>query len=116
MTIGDRGSGRGDARDAEDEGEERGLGYSDGMVIAGDTSTSARRGQVEALRRLDGPTRLQMALRMSDDSRAVTLAGIRHRHPDWTDDEVHLELLRLLLGPELATAVARHRHRHRAGA
>lgn len=76
------------------------------MAIARDTSTNARRVQVEALRRLDGPTRLQMAFRMSDDSRSVTLAGIRHRHPNWTDDEVHVELLRLLLGRELATAVA----------
>jgi hypothetical protein len=79
------------------------------MTIARDTSTKARRVQVEALRRLDGPTRLQMALRMSDDSRDVTLAGIRHRHPDWTDDDVHRELLRLLLGRELATAVAERR-------
>ena len=76
------------------------------MTVARDTSSAARRVQVDALRRLDGPTRLQMALRMSDDSRDVTLAGIRHRHPDWTDDDVHLELLRLLLGRELASAVA----------
>jgi hypothetical protein len=79
------------------------------MTIARDTSTKARRVQVEALRRLDGPTRLEMALRMSDDSRDVTLAGIRHRHPDWTDDDIHRELLRLLLGRELATAVAERR-------
>lgn len=76
------------------------------MTIARDTSTKARRAQVEALRRLDGPARLQMALRMSDDSREVTLAGVRYRHPDWADDEVHRELLRLMLGPELAKTVA----------
>jgi hypothetical protein len=75
------------------------------MTLARDTSAAARRVQVEALRRLDGSTRLEMALRMSDDSRAVTLAGIHHRHPDWTDDQVHRELLRLLLGRSMATAV-----------
>ena len=80
------------------------------MTVARDTSAAARRIQIEALRRLDGPTRLQMALRMSDDSREITLAGIRHRHPDWTDDDVHRELLRLLLGRELAATVA-HRRR-----
>ena len=80
------------------------------MTVARDTSAAARRIQIEALRRLDGPTRLQMALRMSDDSRDITLAGIRHRHPDWTDDDVHRELLRLLLGRELAATVA-HRRR-----
>jgi len=82
------------------------------MPVAHDTSVAARRVQIEALRRLDGPARLEMALRMSDDSREVTLAGIRHRHPDWTDAAVHQELLRLLLGPELATAVT---ERHRSG-
>lgn len=79
------------------------------MTVGDDTSVGARRVQIEALRRLDGPTRLQMALRMSDDSREITLAGIRHRHPDWTDAEVHRELLRLLLGRELAAAVTQRR-------
>lgn len=46
-----------------------------------------------------------MACHMSDDAREVTLAGIRHRHPDWTDDAVHRELLRLTLGAELADRV-----------
>jgi hypothetical protein len=45
-----------------------------------------------------------MACRMSDDARDVALAGIRHRHPEWTPDAVHRELLRLMLGPELASA------------
>jgi len=65
------------------------------------------------LRRLDGPKRLEMALRMSDDSRAVALAGIRHRHPDWTDEEVHRELLRRLLGRALATVVLDRPRSHR---
>lgn len=75
------------------------------MTVTRDTSTAARRRQVETLRRLDGPTRLQMALEMSEEGRQVTLAGIRHRHPDWTDAAVHRELLRLMLGRDLATAV-----------
>lgn len=75
------------------------------MTVTRDTSADARRVQVEALRRLDGPTRLQMALEMSDDARSVSLAGIRYRHPDWTDAAVHEELLRLMLGRRLATAL-----------
>lgn len=75
------------------------------MTVTRDTSAAARRVQVEALRRLDGPTRLQMALEMSEEGRRVSLAGIRYRHPDWTDAAVHQELLRLMLGRELATAV-----------
>jgi hypothetical protein len=75
------------------------------MTVTRDTTAAARRVQVEALRRLDGPTRVRMALEMSEEARQVSLAGIRHRHPDWTDAAVHRELLRLMLGRQLATAV-----------
>ena len=80
------------------------------MTITRDTSAAARRIQVEAFRRMDGPTRLGMALEMSEEARAVTLAGIRHRHPEWTDTAVHRELLRLMLGRELATTVLGRQH------
>ena len=77
------------------------------MKRAPDTTDAARRLQVEALRRLGGPTRLAIALQMSDDSREVTLAGIRYRHPDWKAAETHAELLRLMLGRDLSAAVVR---------
>lgn len=83
------------------------------MTLARDTTAAARRVQVDALRRLDGPTRLRMALQMSDESRDVTLSGIRHRHPDWGEPAVHGELLRLMLGAELSTAVLRRLSIHR---
>jgi hypothetical protein len=75
------------------------------MTLARDTTPAARRMQVLAFQRLDGRTRLRMALQMSDDSRGVTLSGIRHRHPDWSELATHAELLRLMLGTELSTAV-----------
>jgi len=82
------------------------------MTAMRDTTASARRVQVEAFRQLDGPTRLLMACQMSDDSRAVTLSGIRHRHPDWSEAAIQEELLRLMLGRDLAaTVLARRRHR-----
>jgi len=77
------------------------------MTRTRDTTAAAHRAHVEALRRLDGPTRLEMALQMSDDSREVTLSGIRHRHPDWMAGEIHAELLRLMLGRDLAAVVLR---------
>lgn len=83
------------------------------MPVTRDTSADARRVQVRALRRVGGPARLAMALRMSEESRSVTLAGIRHRHPDWTNADVHEELLRLLLGPNLASAVSERLRRAR---
>lgn len=78
------------------------------MTLARDTTTAARRVQLEALRRLGGASRLLLACQMSDESRAVSLSGIRHRHPGWSDGAVHSELLRLMLGPELSTAVLEH--------
>ncbi len=80
------------------------------MTVTRDTSAAARRVQVEALRRMDGPTRLQMALEMSEEARRVSLAGIRYRHPDWPDAAVHQELLRLMLGRDLATVVLERLH------
>lgn len=75
------------------------------MTVATDTTSAARKAQLDALRRLSGPDRLELACRMSDDARNVTLAGIRHRHPEWTADAVHSELLRRMLGAELADVV-----------
>lgn len=75
------------------------------MTAMRDTSVAARQIQVAALRRLDGPARLQMALNMSEQGRQVTLAGIRYRHPEWTDAAIHRELLRLMLGRDLSAAV-----------
>jgi hypothetical protein len=75
------------------------------MSVATDTSSAARMAQMKVLRRLSGLERLELACRMSDDTRSVTLAGIRHRHPDWTDDALRRELLRRMLGAELSGAV-----------
>lgn len=72
------------------------------MTMARDTAPKARRIQLDALRRFDGPSRLEMACRMSDDARAISEAGIRHRHPEWTDEQVRRALLELLLGRDLA--------------
>jgi hypothetical protein len=71
-------------------------------------TTATLRVRREALRRLGGPNRLVAACRMSDDSREVTLAGIRHRHPDWADAAVHGELLRTMLGSTLGPVVLGH--------
>jgi chloramphenicol 3-O-phosphotransferase len=75
------------------------------MAVARDTAPEARRVQLDALRRLSGPERLATACAMSDDARAATEAGIRHRHPGWTDHQVQRGLLVLLVGTELARKV-----------
>lgn len=45
--------------------------------------------------------RLEMACRMSDEARQLSAAGVRARHPEYTDREVELAVIRLCLGEEL---------------
>jgi hypothetical protein len=72
-----------------------------------DTSSAARREQIEAIRRLSPSERLRTAFTMSEQARQLSLAGIRRRHPEWTDEQVKRELRRLMLGSELAAQVER---------
>lgn len=58
---------------------------------------------------MSGPERVAMAFEMSESARALTEAGIRHRHPDWTDEHVHDALLERMLGKSLAAKVRRSR-------
>ena len=63
-----------------------------------DTSTSALERQRDAFRRMTPEQRVALAVEMSDEIRAVTEAGIRHRHPALTDDEVRSALAEIVLG------------------
>jgi hypothetical protein len=69
-----------------------------------DTDADGHRAQLDALRRLDPVDRLQIALRMSDDARAVAMAGIAARHPDYSPQQVRWALLRQIHGEELFAA------------
>lgn len=80
------------------------------MTLARDTTEAAARIRLDIVRNLDGPTRLALACQMSDEARAVSAAGIRHRHPDWSEQQIRDALLELLVGPELAAKVL-NRHR-----
>jgi len=67
-----------------------------------DTSPTSLERQLEAFRRMTPGQRVAMAAEMSDEIRAVTEAGIRHRHPQYTDDEVRAALAAIVLGREEA--------------
>ncbi|OGO53903.1 MAG: hypothetical protein A2Z32_02775 [Chloroflexi bacterium RBG_16_69_14] len=62
-----------------------------------DTLVAARERQRETFRRMTPEQRLAVAAEMSDEIRAVAEAGIRHRHPDYSDDEVRAALVAILL-------------------
>lgn len=50
---------------------------------------------------MGGARRSSLAAAMSEDARLVSEAGIRRRHPEYSDPEVRHALNLLLLGEEL---------------
>ena len=54
---------------------------------------------------MSGAERLEMASRMSEAARELTVAGLRHRHPDWSDEQIHHAVLQQLHGPKVAEAI-----------
>ena len=82
------------------------------MLRARDTSAAAHQRQLVAFRAMTPGERLAIAAAMSDEVRALAEAGIRDRHPAYTDAQVAKSLSQILLGPELAAKVDRSRLTH----
>ena len=80
--------------------------YSVRTVKARDTDDKANQAQIAALRALGMEGRLRRGIELSDGVRAMTEAGIRQRHPTFTEQQVRHELLRICYGEELANRVA----------
>jgi len=74
-----------------------------------DTSEAAAAFQMETYRRLGAAKRAEIAAALSDELREVTLAGIRRRHPDYSDAVCRQALLRLILGDDLVRSIWPHR-------
>ena len=66
-----------------------------------DTTADAAAIQLEIYRKLSGQDRVRIGHQMSLDARAITLAAIRRRHPDYDDATARWALFRLLIGDEL---------------
>jgi len=67
-------------------------------MIVRDTSAAAAAHQLE-LYRLAGPQRrVEIAAELSDAVRELARAGVRLRHPEFSDDQVRRELLRIFYG------------------
>ncbi len=75
--------------------------YNNYMVRSADTSQITELKQIETLRRMGLPGRAELTFQLCDNLRQITKAGIRHRHPDYTDQQVTQAYLRLILEPEL---------------
>jgi hypothetical protein len=66
-----------------------------------DTTPDAEAMQLELYRRMSPGQRGELAFTMSMMARDVALAGIRSRHPAYSDDEAQFALFRVLVGDEL---------------
>jgi hypothetical protein len=70
-------------------------------VRSRDTAAESHAAQLAVYRRLGAARRAQLAARLSEDVRALSRAGIRARHPAYSDEEVEFALRRLLHGDDL---------------
>ena len=53
--------------------------------------------QFALLRNLGGERRLQLAEEMFWSARRLKAAGVRHQHPDWSEEKVVAEVNRIFL-------------------
>ncbi len=74
--------------------------------IPRDTTIEAARKQFEILRRLGPEARAKMAFEMSDKARQELIADIKKQNPDFTEQQVKLEIIRRCYGEKLTQEVA----------
>ncbi|HUQ03473.1 MAG TPA: hypothetical protein VM261_13320 [Kofleriaceae bacterium] len=66
-----------------------------------DTTPDAYQVQLAALRRMSLDERILRTLEMMDEGYELARDGIRMRHPDYSERQVFLALVRMLHGDEL---------------
>lgn len=74
------------------------------------THDAALDAQIEAVRRLGAAGRVRMAAQMSEDARRIAIEGELRRHPELTEREARLAVLRQSWGLELARRIASALH------
>lgn len=62
-----------------------------------DTAEDAEYMQIEALRNMTGAERAEMTFKLCNQHRAILIAGIKHRHPDYNEDQVAHAVQSLIL-------------------
>ena len=73
-------------------------------LIPADTTADAHALQGRIYSRMDGAERVTIAFALSDLARRLTEAGIRHRHPEYSNDQVLRARARITLGDALTLA------------
>ena len=75
------------------------------MLISNDTTPEAERYYTKFLRSLTGEEKVRMAVEMTETANQVCKQGIAHRHPNYTEEEIHYAFLRIIWGHELYAQV-----------
>lgn len=81
------------------------LRHNVGVTPSLDTSPEAHGVQIEAYRRMGAAGRVAVIFRLNELMRETAKAGIRSRHPEYDETQVHLAYARLVLGDDLVREV-----------
>jgi hypothetical protein len=66
-----------------------------------DTTPYAHQVQIEIFRRMRPEERLRSAVSLAQTSRELLKEGVRRRHPDYSEEQVRLAVIRIMLGEDL---------------
>jgi len=69
-----------------------------------DTTVEAEKKQIEIFRKMGPERRLMSSISLAQTSRRLLAAGVRMRHPEYSDDQVRMAAIKLLLGDTLFAA------------
>ena len=75
------------------------------VPISSDTTPEAERYYTKFLRSLTGEEKVRLAVEMTETANKICKQGIAHRHPTYTEDEIHFAFLRIIWGHELFAQV-----------
>ncbi len=70
-----------------------------------DTPIAVKRKQYEIIANMTMSRRAELFFEMNDNQRLILAEGVRRRHPDYSEREVNLAVIKLMLGDELFAKV-----------
>lgn len=71
-----------------------------------DTSDEARAVYIASYESLSGAERVERSMVMAEEVKQVSLAGIAHRNPGFSEAQIHREWLRILHGETVAQRIS----------
>jgi hypothetical protein len=77
------------------------------VTVPRDTTPEAALLHEESLRQLGPAGRLKIALELSDFTHAMAVAGIRRRHPEYSEEQARHELAEMLYGASAVQSKAK---------